>query len=85
MDRINRRWRTKLKSYPKVREENRVKSKTRSRVEHVFALLKLKFAFVKVRYRGLVKNLNRLMTARALVNLCTARNCLLAVPAQSRA
>jgi IS5 family transposase len=85
VDRINRRWRTKLKSYPEVREQNRIQSKTRSRVEHVFALVKLKFGFVKVRYRGLAKNLNRLMTACALVNLCTARNYLLAVPAQSRA
>lgn len=84
VDRINRRWRTKLKNYPQVREENRVKSKTRSRVEHVFALVKLKFGFVKVRYRGLAKNLNRLMTTCALVNLVTARNHLLAVPQQSR-
>jgi len=85
VDRINRRWRTKLKSYPEVREQNRIQSKTRSRVEHVFALLKLKFGFVKVRYRGLAKNLNRLMTTCALVNLVTARKHLLAVPAQSRA
>ena len=52
-DRTNRRWRTKLMSYPEVREANRIQSKTRSRVEHVFALIKLKFGFVKVRYRGL--------------------------------
>jgi hypothetical protein len=50
-DRINRLWRTKLKTYPERREENRVKSKTRSRVEHVFATMKLQFGFVKVRFR----------------------------------
>jgi IS5 family transposase len=85
VDRINRRWRTKLKSYPEVREANRIQSKTRSRVEHVFALVKLKFGFVKVRYRGLAKNLNRLATTCALANLVIARKHLLAVPAQSRA
>ena len=55
-DKTNRRWRTKLKSYPEVREQNRVQSKTRSRVEHVFAVMKLHFGFTKVRYRGLAKN-----------------------------
>jgi IS5 family transposase len=40
-DGINRQWRAKLKTYPERREENRVKSKTRSRVEHVFATMKL--------------------------------------------
>jgi len=82
-DRTNRLWRTKLKTYPERREENRVKSKTRSRVEHVFATMKLQFGFVKVRFRGLAKNLNRLMTTCALINLCTARTHLLQGPAQS--
>jgi transposase, IS5 family len=49
----------------------------RSKAEHVFAVLKLKFGFVKVRYRGLAKNANRLFTAFALVNLFMARNKLL--------
>ena len=84
-DRTNRLWRTKLKVYADRREENRIKSKTRSRVEHIFALMKLKFGFVKVRFRGLAKNLNRLETTCALINLCTARHHLLAMPAQSRA
>lgn len=84
-DRINRLWKTKLKVHLDRREENRVKSKTRSRVEHIFALMKLKFGFVKVRFRGLTKNLTRLETTCALINLCTARNHLLALPAQSRA
>jgi len=83
IDRINRRWRTKLKTYPEIREQNRVQSKTRSRVEHVFALIKLKFGFSKVRYRGLAKNLNRLLSICALANLVTARKHLLEVFAQS--
>lgn len=72
-DRTCRRWRSKLRVWPDVREANRLKSKVRSRVEHVFKTLKLNFGFVKVRYRGLGKNLNRLHVSFALVNLITAQ------------
>ena len=41
------------------RAKNRTKSRVRSKVEHVFGVMKLKFGFVKVRYRGLKKNANR--------------------------
>ena len=37
------------------RAKNRTKSRVRSKVEHVFGVMKLKFGFVKVRYRGLEK------------------------------
>lgn len=77
-DLTSRRWRTKYLIYPGERERNRIKAKTRSRVEHVFAVLKLKFGFTKVRYRGLKKNTGRLFVASALVNLFTARKYLLA-------
>jgi IS5 family transposase len=76
-----RRWRSKLHVWPEVREANRIKSKTRSRVEHVLAPLKQRFGFVKVRYRGLAKNLHRLYTSFALINLITAQR-LLATPGQ---
>jgi len=76
-DLTSRRWRTKYLVYPGERERNRIKAKTRSRVEHVFAVLKLKFGFTKVRYRGLEKNTGRLFAACALVNLFTARKHLL--------
>ena len=72
-----------LHVYPEVREQNRIQSKTRSRVEHVFAVMKLRFGFTKVRYRGLAKNLNRLLSTCALINLVTASKLLLAVPEQS--
>lgn len=75
-DRTCRRWRSKLQVWPEVREANRIKSKTRSRVEHVFKTLKLNFGFVKVRYRGLQKNLQRLQASFALVNLVTAQKWL---------
>jgi len=83
VDRTHRQYRTRLVCYPAIREENRVKSKTRSRVEHIYALIKLKFGFTKVRYRGLEKNRNRLLGLCALTNLLTARDHLLAVAKQS--
>jgi len=45
----------------------------RSKVEHVFAVMKLKFGFVKLRYRGLKKNATQLFAVCALVNLYLAR------------
>jgi len=59
--------------------KNRTKSKVRARVEHVFQVMKLKFGFVKVRYRGLRKNGHRLFVTCALVNLFVSRRKLLAV------
>jgi len=55
------------------RAKNRNKSKVRSKVEHVFGVMKLKFGLVKVRYRGLKKNANRLFATCALVNLFISR------------
>src|SRR6266516_933523 len=57
--------------------KNRTKSKVRAKVEHVFQVLKLKFGFVKVRYRGLKKNAHRLFVTCALVNLFVSRRKLL--------
>ena len=59
------------------RAKNRNKSRVRSKVEHVFAVMKLQFGFVKVRYRGLKKNANRLFATCALVNLFLVRRKLL--------
>jgi len=44
-----------------------------------FHVMKLKFGFVKVRYRGLKKNAHRLFVTCALVNLFVSRRKLLAV------
>ncbi len=57
--------------------KNRTKSKVRAKVEHVFQVMKLKFGFVKVRYRGLNKNAHRLFVTCALVNLFVSRRKLL--------
>jgi IS5 family transposase len=58
---------------------NRYKSKIRSRVEHVFGVMKRQFGFTKVRYRGLEKNAQCVFTKCALVNLVLAKKKLLAV------
>mgnify|MGYP003623457378 CR=1 FL=1 len=71
--RINRR----PSSLPKVSEnafdweryiEYR-KSSVRSKVEHVFLIVKRQFGYSKVRYRGIAKNLNRLHMLFACANL----------------
>ena len=59
------------------RAKNRTKSKVRVRVEHPIGVIKRVFGFVKVRYRGLAKNANRLVVACALANLFMARRYLL--------
>jgi IS5 family transposase len=60
------------------RGKNRNKSKIRSRVEHVFAVVKRLWGFNKVRYRGLEKNATRAFTALALSNIFMCRRRLLA-------
>ncbi len=76
-DLTNQRYRYKDRIDEEERLRNRTKSRVRSKVEHVFQIMKLKFGFVKVRYRGLGKNANRLFATCALVNLFTARWTLL--------
>jgi IS5 family transposase len=80
-DCTHKRYRYKGRINESEREKNRTKSRVRSKVEHVFGVLKLKFGFVKVRYRGIAKNANRLFAAFALVNLFLVRDKLLRVPA----
>ena len=77
-DFTNRRYRYRGVVNEIERMKNRRKSKIRAKVEHVFAVIKLKFGFTKVRYRGLVKNSHRLRVTAALANLFMARRTLLA-------
>lgn len=57
---------------------NRIKSKVRSRVEHVFAVVKRQFGFSKVRYKGLARNATRAFVALGLANIYMARKRLTA-------
>ena len=61
--------------------KNRNKSRVRSKVEHVFALMMLQLGFAMVCYRGLKKNANRLFATCALKNLFLVRKKLLYIVA----
>ena len=61
-----------------VKAKNRNKSHIRSRVEHVFGVVKRLWGFGKVRYRGLQKNATRAFTALALANIYLGRQRLMA-------
>jgi IS5 family transposase len=60
-----------------VRAKNRNNSKFRSRVEHVFGVVKRLWGFGKVRYRGLHKNATQAFTALALANVYLGRQRLM--------
>src|SRR5947207_3166589 len=76
-DCTHRRYRYKDGVDEVERAKNRTKSRVRSKVEHVFAVMKLKFGFVELRFRGLKKNATQLFAVCALVNLYLARQKLL--------
>ncbi len=76
-------WGVTLKAQPKrrlgggQRRRNRQISSVRSRVEHVFRVMKQQFGYTKVRYRGLAKNAAQVFTLIALTNLCMKRRQLM--------
>jgi IS5 family transposase len=76
-DHTHRRYRYKNGIDEEERAKNRTKSSVRSKVEHPFQVMKLKFGFVKVRYRGLKKNAHQLFVICGLVNLFLSRRKLL--------
>lgn len=65
------------------KRRNHTKSKVRSKVEHIFFVLKRQFGFAKVRFKGLEKNANHLFAACALVNVVLAKKHLLRLPQAS--
>ena len=68
-DMTNRRVKTKQGVDEEQKRKNRTKSRVRAKVEWPFRILKRVFGFIKVRYRGIKKNHEWLLTAFALVNL----------------
>jgi len=76
-DFTNRRYRHRGVVDQVERGKNRTKSKVRAKVEHPFLVIKRVFGFAKVRYRGLKKNLHRLLVTCALANLFMVRRHLL--------
>ena len=55
------------------------KAQIRARVEHPFHVVKNRFGFRKVRYKGLVKNTAQLFSLFGLANLVIAQKPLLAL------
>ena len=80
-DHTHRRYRYKNGIDEEERAKNRTKSSVRSKVEHVFQVMKLKFGFVKLRYRGLRKNAHQLFVICGLVNLFLSRRKLVTASA----
>ena len=59
---------------PEERRLNRLMAALRSAVEHPFRVLKRQFGYTKVRYRGLLKNEQHLLSQFALVDLHLVRH-----------
>jgi IS5 family transposase len=75
--RVNRRGHYKRPLTDHQRWINRTRSRTRARGEHAFRIVKRLWGFVKVRYRGLMKNTVRAFVTFALANLYLVRKQLL--------
>src|SRR5439155_16941051 len=76
-DCTHRRYRYKDGVDEVERAKNRSKSTVRSKVEHVSAVMKLKFGFVRLGFRGLQKNATQLFPVCSRGNLYCARKKLL--------
>jgi transposase, IS5 family len=72
------------KAKDKLRQQEHHKASIRAKVEHPFRVVKRQFGYVKVRYRGLVKNTAHIVTLFALSNLWMARKKLMAMMGQVR-
>lgn len=76
-------WGVALKARPKSRlgasqkQRNRKHSSIRSRVEHLFRIIKCQFGYTKVRYKGLAKNAAQVFTLIGLTNLYLQRHALM--------
>ena len=76
-DFTHKRYRYKDRVDEVERRKNKAKSSIRAKVEHAIGAIKRIFGFVKVRYRGLEKNANRLFATCALANLYMVRHDLM--------
>jgi IS5 family transposase len=75
--RVNRRGHSTAPLNERWRTINRIRSRTRARVEHPFLVVKRLWGFTKVRYRGIAKNAAEAFAAFALANLYLVRHRLL--------
>jgi transposase, IS5 family len=72
------------KAKDKAKQKEHDKASVRAKVEHPFRVVKRQFGYVKVRYRGMVKNTAQIVTLFALSNLWMARKKLMAMMGQVR-
>jgi len=72
-DRTNRRLGAAGIAADIERIANRMKSKVRTLVDHMFAVVKRQWSFNKVRYKGLAKNATRAFVALGMANIYVAR------------
>jgi transposase, IS5 family len=56
-----------------------LKARVRAKVEHPFRIIKIRFGFIRARYRGMVKNRAQLHMLFALANLHMVRRRLMAM------
>jgi IS5 family transposase len=68
-----------------MEQAEQCKASIRARVEHPFRVIKRQFGYLKVRYRGLMKNGAQIVTLFALANLYQARRHLLPPTGEVRA
>ncbi len=66
------------KQRDKAQREEKSKAQIRARVEHPFRVIKRQFGYMKVRFKGLMKNTAQIVTLFALANLYLARRRLMA-------
>jgi len=76
-------WGVALKARPKrpltsgQKRRNCKLSSARSRVEHIFRVMKRQFGYIKTRYRGIAKNAAQVFTLIGLTNLYLKRQALM--------
>ncbi len=58
-----------------------INARIRAKGGHLFSVIKQQFGFVKVRDKGLVKNIGQIVTFFALANLWMAREKIMALQA----
>jgi IS5 family transposase len=78
-------WAVMEKAKPKKklsasqRKRNKKHAAVRTKVEHIFRIIKCQFGYRKTRYRGLQKNADQMFSLMALANLYQARRNLMVV------
>lgn len=72
------------RSRERVRRQEHAKASVRAKVEHPFRVIKRQFGLTKVRFKGLVKNTQHVITLFALSNLWMVRRRLMAMDGQVR-